>query len=497
MKRHSLAIDRYLEILVRRKWALIIPLAMTLVAAAVIVYRQPNSPKDYEATSLVRLALAGRPTGASVSPADTAVIANTANYVLESDAALNRVADSLGLDTSPARLRGMFTIVPVTDTEFIELHARGDSPEAAANLANALATEWPRSSAEFYSSLQRPDLAQSFVFFQGAAPGTATEAAFSLNSGWATRVVAALAMGVIGGLGIVFLTEYTDRTINTVQGVSAASRTPVLSAIPWLPGVNRRRLWRRLPRRPVSAELTRGRGMRAFTVQMMYLVRAQRLRSVLFTSIWPGDGTTSIVSNTARTLAGDEFDVMLVDGNLENPAIHHALELASIRPGLTDVLASSAAGRGLEVALGKAAQESGKPGLRVLAAGTPTSDAWSVLASSEMRRLVQLHNQDEERDRPELMLIDGPPIVTSASALTLASVVGGVVVVCAEGSGTTEDLQRGLNQLDRLGANVLGIVYNKARTASSSELSLDDRSSLAQQNGHNAGRMMDADDVVR
>ena len=33
----------------------------------------------------------------------------------------------------------------------------------------------------------------------------------------------------------------------------------------------------------------------------------------------------------------------------------------------------------------------------------------------------------------------------------------------AEGSGTTEDVQRGVEQLHRLGANVLGVVYNKAR----------------------------------
>ena len=498
MKRNSLAIDRYVEVLIRRKWALLIPLAMSLVAAAVILARLPDTPDEYESVATVRLALAGRPTGAVISPTDAAVIANTANYVLQSDDTLAGISQELGLNMSPGRLRSQFDIVPVPNTEFIEIHARGSSPEQAATLANALAAEWPRSSAEFYTSLQRPDLAQSFVFFLEARPGVATEAGFSLNSGWATRIAVAIAMGLIGGLGIVFLTEYTDRTINTVETVSGATRATVLGSVPWLRGGSQGHLWRRLPQRPLSSELTRVRGMRALTVQMMHMVRARKLRSIMFTSIWPGDGTTSIASNAARSLAGDEFDVLLVDGNLEHASVHHALELASVRPGLTDVLASSAAGRGLEVALSKAAQESGKPGLRVLAAGTPTSDAWSVLASFEMRKLVQMHNEETERDRPELMIIDGPPIVASASALTLASVVSGVVVVCAEGSGTVEDLQRGLNQLDRLGANVLGVVYNKARTHASSALTTNDRGPSVHDNGIEPRRMTsNADDAGR
>ena len=85
MKRNSLAIDRYVEVLIRRKWALLIPLAMSLVAAAVILARLPDTPDEYESVATVRLALAGRPTGAVISPTDAAVIANTANYVLQSD----------------------------------------------------------------------------------------------------------------------------------------------------------------------------------------------------------------------------------------------------------------------------------------------------------------------------------------------------------------------------------------------------------------------------
>jgi succinoglycan biosynthesis transport protein ExoP len=458
MQQQSLALDRYMEIIRRRKWLLIIPVALSIVAAAVAVTRLPSQQsEEYEAVSTVRLAVAGRASGSAISQGEAAIIANTANYVLQGDASLRAIASQLGLEMTPRRLRSMFRMDFVPNTEFIEIRARGDSPEAARDLANALANEWPRSSTEFYTALERPELARSFTVFQQASNGVLVPRTVSVESSAWLRVAAALAMGVVGGLGIVFVAEYTDRTLLSVYDVADASRSRVLGA---LPRVKRRR------RRAIGSEMAHLREMRMLTVQLLHAVRAQRLRSLLFISIWPKDGTTSIASNAAASLAGDEFDVLLVDGNLENPALHSVFEAESRTPGLTDVLASGTQGNRLAVALSKAALTCDRPGLSLLMAGSPAADAWSTLGSTEMRQLVEFFNRDGHRDRPELLIIDGPPIA-SANALSLASAVGGVVVVCAEGSGTTDDVKRSVGQLKSLGANVVGVVYNKAQNAES------------------------------
>ena len=453
--------DRYLEILSRRKWLLIIPLALSIVAAVVAVTKLPSQQSEqYEAVATVRLALAGRATGAAISQSEATIIANTANYVLQSDDTLRAIATQLNLNMSPRRLRGMVSIDFVPNTEFIEIRAQGESPEAARDLANALANEWPRSSTDFYTTLERPELARSFTVFQQAGNGALLPRTVSVESSALLRVAAALAMGLVGGLGIVFVAEYTDRTLLSIYDVADASRAKVLGSIPRL---KRRRANRR---RAIGGEMARVREMRMLTVQLLHIVRAQRLRSLLFISIWPRDGTTSIASNASISLAGDEFDVLLVDGNLESPSLDGVFDIASQKPGLTDVLASGTQGNKLAIALNKAALTCERPGLSLLMAGTPVSDAWSTLASAEMRQFVDFYNNDGNRDRPELLIIDGPPMA-SANALTLASVVGGVVVVCAEGSGTTDDLKRSLGQLKTLGANVIGVVYNKAKNADS------------------------------
>ena len=465
-----------MEIIWRRKWLLLIPIALSVVAAGVAVTRLPSQQsEEYEAVATVRLALAGRATGAAVGQEEAAIIANTANYVLQGDASLRTIASQLGLEMTPRRLRGMFRMDFVPNTEFIEIRARGESPEATRDLANALANEWPRSSTEFYNALERPELARSFTVFQPATNGVLIPRTVSVESSAWLRVAAALAMGVVGGLGIVFVAEYTDRTLLSVYDVADASRSPVIGSMPRL---NRRRGNRR---RAIGHEMARLREMRMLTVQLLHAIRARRVRSLLFISIWPRDGTTSIANNAAASLAGDEFDVLLVDGNLENPELDHLYDVGARTPGLTDVLASGTQGNQLAIALGKAALPCDRPGLSLLMAGSPAADAWSTLGSSEMRQLVEFFNHGSHRDRPEVLVIDGPPMA-SANALTLASIVGGVVVVCAEGSGTTDDLKRSLGQLKSLGANVIGVVYNKARNTDTMPAEWGDRSSVYSDN---------------
>jgi Mrp family chromosome partitioning ATPase len=55
-----------------------------------------------------------------------------------------------------------------------------------------------------------------------------------------------------------------------------------------------------------------------------------------------------------------------------------------------------------------------------------------------------------------------------ADAVDLASMVEGVLLVAARGKATDEQLQTVLQQLDRVGARVLGIILNKARRGAES-----------------------------
>ena len=461
MRQHSMTLDRYLELLARRKWLFLLPVIIGVVGSAAAALWMPRLyPTEYEATATVRLALAGTALGGpAVDQAQSLVIANTSNYILGTDSTLETVIAGVGIDTTPEELRSRISIEAVPDTEIIEVTARGGSPEEAQALANALAGTWSAESSEFYLSIGRPELAGSFSQVEAAAlPGDA------VPSGWLARVALGLVIAVVAGVGIALVSEYTDRTINSVNDASSASNAPILSCLPRL---KRQRLGASRQRQISLGRYAQRLGeMRLLNVKLTRMIRDNQLRSILFTSVWPKEGTSSVAIGAAVGLAADDLDVLLVDANFQDPALHRVFEMPRGQIGLTDLLASTASHDDLGVALDKAAHDSEAPGLRVLTSGTPAPESWGWLGSVEMRRTIDLYNESGTDNGHSVMVIDGPALLSSADALAIASVVSGVVIVCAEGRPTVDDLQRSLGQLESLGANVLGVVYNKARAAS-------------------------------
>ena len=462
MRHRSLTLDRYLELLARRKWVFLLPVIIGVVGSAAAALWMPSlSPTQYEATATVRLALAGSSLGGgpAVDQSQSVIITNTSNYILGTDSTLQAVIAEVGLDTTPAGLRERISIEAVPDTELIEVAARGDSAEEARDLANALANAWSAESAEFYASIGRPALASSFSQVEPAAlPQSA------VPSGWLTRIALGFVIAVIAGIGIALVSEYTDRTINSVSHASAAANAPILSCLPRL---KRQRLGPTRQRQISLGRYAQRLGeMRLLNVKLGRMIRENKLRTILFTSVWPKEGTSSVAIGAAVGLAADDLDVLLVDANFQDPALHRVFGMPRGQLGLTDVLASTASHDDLNVALDKAAQDCESPGLRVLTSGTPAPASWGWLGSLEMRRTIELYNESGAENGHSVMVIDGPALLSSADALALASVVSGVIIVCAEGRPTMDDLQRSLNQLESLGANVLGVVYNKAKAAS-------------------------------
>jgi Mrp family chromosome partitioning ATPase len=465
MREHSLMFDRYLEILMRRKWFFLLPLVASVgVILAASAFVPQVKSKDYQAHATMRLTLAGGVGGVPrLDAGEIQRITNTSIQLVKSRESLSQIIAALGLNTSPGSLGSRISIRPLPATELLEVQAKGSTPEAAMDLANAVANAWKTTNAAFYSSVNRPELANSFAVFEPAA-----QVKTVVHTTVVTRLSVGIALGLAAGIGLALISEYTDRTLNSVNDVVEAAPVPVLSSLPRLKRSFRlrrqtaQREWRELDSRRLGE-------MRLLTFKLALLARERGLRSILFTGIWPKAGTSSIAIGAASGLAGDEFEVVLVDANLRAPVLDRVFEAPKGQPGLTDVLVTTAHGDDFRVAIDKAIVHTDRPGLGILTSGTPMSDSWNALGSSEMRRLIAMYKRsyDETYDEtPGLMIIDGPPLFASADALALASVVSGVVIVCAEGRTTADDLQRSLSQLDTIGANVLGLIYNRASAAS-------------------------------
>jgi polysaccharide biosynthesis transport protein len=127
-----------------------------------------------------------------------------------------------------------------------------------------------------------------------------------------------------------------------------------------------------------------------------------------------------------------------------------------LRVGLSSVLS----GAPLEHALRNVPPSGGvgrRRTLTVLPAGGSPTNASDLIASDEMTAVLC-----ELEERFEVVIVDSPPLGVAADALSLASAVSGVLVVCGVGRTTRDGMRELRHQLMLAGIDPLGVVANFA-----------------------------------
>jgi Mrp family chromosome partitioning ATPase len=96
----------------------------------------------------------------------------------------------------------------------------------------------------------------------------------------------------------------------------------------------------------------------------------------------------------------------------------------------------------------------GNPNLHVLVAGSPTENAANVVGAGLTRIL------DEAAREYDLVILDSPPMLGFAEPLHMAAVVDGVILIARAGRTDRKAVASVISILQKLRANVLGIVLN-------------------------------------
>lgn len=171
------------------------------------------------------------------------------------------------------------------------------------------------------------------------------------------------------------------------------------------------------------------------------------LRSLLVTSASPGDGKTTAAVHLAVAHAEQGRKTLLVDGDMRRPSVHRKFGLAG-STGLTNVLMGEMEWNEAVVHI------DGKPNLDILPAGPPSHQA-SDLIGPRMGELL-----DEFAKHYQLVILDAPPLLGFAEPLQMATAVHGVLVISRAGETKRKAVSSVLAALNRLRANVVGVVLN-------------------------------------
>ncbi|MDZ7677400.1 MAG: Wzz/FepE/Etk N-terminal domain-containing protein [Acidimicrobiales bacterium] len=281
------------------------------------------------------------------------------------------------------------------------------------------------------------------VVSEAAVPGAPFEPATSRN------LALAVVVGLMLGVGAVFVLEYLDRSLCTPRELEAAAMgLPVLATIP------------RLARSGAGDALALRDAPQSASADSYRVLRAA-LRSALgpeaghtlgVVGVTPGCGASTTAANLALACARSGQRVVLVDCDMRQPRIHELFGVDEA-PGFTSVLGGDV---GLESAAHRLADQSG---LVVITAGAAPEDPAELLAGARASSLVA-----SVAAQADLVIVDLPPALAAADVFAAVPWLDGVVVVVEAGRTRDDEVAEVVTEMDRAGARLLGTVLNRGST---------------------------------
>lgn len=172
------------------------------------------------------------------------------------------------------------------------------------------------------------------------------------------------------------------------------------------------------------------------------------IKTISITSVGPGEGKTTTISNLAITMAQANKKILLIDADLRKPKVHEYFELNNMY-GLTNVLV-------LNKSLEDVIKKSTVSGLDILTSGPKPPNPSEILGSNSMKELI-----DKAKENYDGILLDSPPVGLVTDPAILSAIVDGTILVVNFGKTHIEEAKRSKQLLENVNANILGVVLNK------------------------------------
>lgn len=263
--------------------------------------------------------------------------------------------------------------------------------------------------------------------------------------------------GLLGGLlvGVVtaFLLERLDTTARDSEDVALALGATVMGNVPTL-GMGNRGGTGSLIMLTTGGSARIGAAREAFRrlrSSTQFLNSSSGVSSIIVTSANPAEGKSLTSSNLAIALAQNGSRCVLVSADLRRPTLEKLFGMEGPRPGLSEYLAHAA-----EL---NAEKVPGIDNLWLIRSGAPPNNPGELLNSDRFEQMVK----ELEREDVEYIVIDTPPVLSTADALSAARYVDGVIVVVDTERTETSDLLQVRADLERTGAKLLGAVMNRQK----------------------------------
>ncbi len=281
------------------------------------------------------------------------------------------------------------------------------------------------------------------------------------------NIMLGILIGLGLGFGVVFLIDYFDNTVRTIEEVEQLGLN-LLGAIPqielnskgdtfegknWPDSdvghvIESKLVTHFDPKSPISEAYRILRTNLRFT-----RVVDESLKTVVITSAGPREGKSTTVANLAITLANMGSKVVLVDSDLRRPVIHSIFGMEK-ENGLTNYMIDSMP---FESILKPTMIEN----LTIVPCGLLPPNPSELLGSQKMDEFI-----NQLKAKFDMILFDSPPVIAVTDAAVLSNKVHGVVMVISAGNTNRDAIGRSKSLLENVNARIVGAVLNNVNVES-------------------------------
>ena len=498
-------ISDYTRPLWSRKWLVLMVVA---IATGGVYGYYASQPKVYSSTTLVYVKDPGDPISGTPSLQSTDRNVSNQASLLYSRATAASVARKIDYDGTPGGLLRRVSITSRQGQDFVNLTARGRSPQESATISNAYAKEFVTLVNDSQKNRVARALQLSRKQLRDLPGGPATEASRQSLGEQIRRLelaqevpqtitrqvdpaepprspsepkpvrnaLFAFVLSVLLAIGLAFGLERFDRRLKRPEQVEEAYGAQLLAVLP--------HSWTPAPMTHHDAALSPEfeEAFRSLRTNIKLARLDRPPRTIVVTSATAGEGKSTVVRNLALAFREIGSRVAVVEADLRHPTL---AELFGVEPGpgLTDVLRHERTIEDVALKVGAAMPDfeelvrvdaersvprtgtngaaangsgNGHGAITLLLSGRRPANPPAVLASERTTHVL-----DELRETHDIVLLDSAPLLPVTDTVALLRYADAAIVVGRLGVTSRDTAKRLAEFLGRIpDVDLLGIVAN-------------------------------------
>jgi capsular exopolysaccharide synthesis family protein len=282
--------------------------------------------------------------------------------------------------------------------------------------------------------------------------------------------ILALFLGLAGGLGLIFLLDWLDKTIKTPDQVEKLLKLPSLGFIPAVGSGNPHSYYGYSYTSPYSQKMRKSKDDQKLkdielsnymVPESIYAENYRNVRTSILlstpdhpprimtvTSALPQEGKTATVINLAVSFTNLGKKVVVIDGDLRKPRIHKILR-AKNTVGLSSFLVGRCGIK--DVILMTEIHN-----LHIIPSGPVPPNPTELLNGKSMETLLL-----ELKEHYDFVFIDSPPLVGIMDPVIIGHHSDGVLLITWGGKTHKRLIEKARDELKKYNIRLLGVVLNK------------------------------------